>query len=329
MYRNRLTKLLLALALVSIQPSAQAEYRDAIDLPSIQAEAAKHSLLLDITQAGDQLITVGERGHILLSDDHGAHWTQGQAPTRLQLNTLTFVDPSTGWAAGEDSIILRTDDGGKTWSHQYDGRDAETKGPLLGLQFRNAQEGFAIGVYNKIFHTEDGGKNWIDWAEHVDNLDEWHLFAITATGPSRDRLYIASEKGLIFRSTDGGDSFEAIDTGHYGSFHAIAAQRGANGQDRIVLAGVGGVMYTSGDGGESWTQIDTGTDLGLAAVIWLDDGGALAAGAGGTLIRLAPNLRDAQPLYTQNGESLSALIQLDAQQALLVGFGGLHPFTLQ
>ncbi|WP_432698088.1 YCF48-related protein [Marinobacterium sp. YM272] len=323
---NRLTKFLLAFALLSAQSVAQAEYLDAIELPALQTEAATQSLLLDITRVGDRIITVGERGHVLLSDDHGATWIQGQSPSRMQLNALTFVDDSVGWAVGEGGLIIRTDDGGKNWQRQY---DDGLEGPFLDVLFRNNQEGFAVGVFNRMLHTDDGGESWDDWGEHVDNLDEWHLMAMAATGPSRDRIYIASEKGLVFRSTDQGESFEAIETGHQGTFHAIAARRGADGEDRIVMVGVGGVIYTSTDGGETWARIDSGTDLGLASVTWLDDGGLLAAGAGGVLVRLLPNLQQADTRYTQNGESLSALVQLDSNEALLVGFGGLHSFNFQ
>lgn len=329
MKRNRFTGLLLAAACLSVTPLVQADYRDAIELPSIQAEASKRSLLLDIARAGNRLVTVGERGHVLLSEDSGASWTQAEVPSRMQLNALTFVDATTGWAAGEDGLILRTDNGGQSWQHQHDGRDDAQKGPYLDVLFRNAREGFVVGVYNKILHTGDGGKTWIDWSAHVDNLDEWHLMAMAATGSSRDRLYIASEKGLIFRSVDGGEHFEPVETGHYGTFHAIAARRGADGLDRILLVGVGGVIYASSDSGESWTQIQSGTELGLAGVTWLEGGGVLAAGAGGVLVQLSPDLKQARQLYTEGGESLSALLPLDADRALLVGFGGPHPFALR
>jgi len=327
MKRNRLTGLLLA-ACLGATPLVQAEYRDAIELPSIHTEASKRSLLLDIARAGNRLVAAGERGHVLLSEDGGANWVQAEVPSRMQLNALTFVDDSTGWAAGEDGLILRTDDGGKTWQRQHDGRDDDQKGPYLDIEFRNAREGFAVGVYNKVLHTADGGKTWSDWSEHVDNPDEWHLMALAATGTGRDHVYIASEKGLIFRSVDGGESFEPVETGHYGTFHAIAARRGADGLDRILLAGVGGVIYASNDSGASWTQVESGTELGLAAVSWLDDGNVLAAGAGGVLVHLSPDLKEVRQLYTEDGESLSALLQLDAGSALLVGFGGLHPFAL-
>ena len=43
-----------------------------------------------------------------------------------------------------------------------------------------------------LFRTTDGGQTWQDWYDHVDNIDEWHLFAIAAT--TDQEIYIASSR---------------------------------------------------------------------------------------------------------------------------------------
>ncbi len=325
----RLKGALLSAVLIAGIPVAQAEYRDAIDLPALQSEAAQHSLLLDITQAGKRLIATGERGHILLSDDQGQSWRQADVPTRMQLNAVSFIDDQLGWAVGEDGVILNTGDGGEHWQHQFDARDAELKGPYLDVAFRNSQEGFAVGVFNKIVRTQDGGVNWEEWQDHVDNPDEWHFMSIATAGAVGENFYIASEKGLVFRSLDGGHSFEPIETGHDGTFHSVMARRGSDGRDRILLAGVGGVVYTSVDGGDSWNRVETGTEQGLSGAAWLENGGVVAAGAGGALVQISPDLRQAQSFSTASGTSLSGLVEVDDKALLLVGFGGVDTFELQ
>lgn len=323
----RLTGVLFSALLVGNVPAAMAEYRDAIDLPSLQSSAAQHSLLLDVTRAGERLVSAGERGHILISDDQGNNWRQAEVPTRLQLNAVSFVDEEHGWAVGEDGVIVHSTDGGEHWQHQFDARDAGLKGPYLDVVFRNPQEGYAVGVFNKIVRTQDAGAHWDEWQHHVDNPDEWHFMAITATGPEADHLYIASEKGLVFRSLDGGQSFKPVQTGHDGTFHAVMAERGADGQDRIVVAGVGGVIYTSADNGESWHAIESGTEQGLSGAAWLHDGGLVLSGAGGVLVRLAPGLREAQVYATESGNSLSGLVAVNKGALVLVGFGGADAYN--
>lgn len=45
--------------------------------------------MIDVVHAGKRLVAVGDRGHILYSDDQGNTWTQAKVPTR-QLLTAVF-----------------------------------------------------------------------------------------------------------------------------------------------------------------------------------------------------------------------------------------------
>ena len=67
---------------------------------------APQSLLLDVQYNGGRLVAVGERGHILLSDDLVDHWRQARSPTRQMLTAVHFPGPQRGWAVGHDGLIL-------------------------------------------------------------------------------------------------------------------------------------------------------------------------------------------------------------------------------
>src|ERR1700712_5725559 len=96
------------------------------------AKAAK-SLMLDVVHAGSRLVAVGDRGHILYSDDQGKTWTQAKVPTRQLLTAVFFVDDKHGWAVGHDAQILASEDGGLTWTKQFD--DLKRESPLLDVWF--------------------------------------------------------------------------------------------------------------------------------------------------------------------------------------------------
>ena len=301
---------------------AHAEYNDPIDIPARVYPSSVYSLLLDATVTSERTIVAGERGHILYSDDNGENWTQAEVPSSLGLNALTMANDHVGWAVGEDQLILKTTDGGKSWQHQYDGRDADTKGPLLDVVFKNENEGLAVGVYNRVVHTTDGGKTWEDATDRVDNLDEWHLFSISAA--DENNLYIASEMGLIFKSTDGGESFTEIQTDHDGSFHGLLTRKAPSGEDSLLLFGVGGIVYTSPDSGQSWNQVDTGIGSGLAGGAFLDDGSAVVVGMEGVVMKL--ELASSQVLalhLIDNGLPLNAVVQ-NEDKLILAGLGGIQ-----
>ncbi|GGO85305.1 hypothetical protein GCM10011348_33520 [Marinobacterium nitratireducens] len=321
-FRSLCALVLTGLIAVTGPRIAAADYLDPLDIAAQPMASAPQSLLLDITRAGERLVAVGARGHILYSDDRGQSWTQAAVPVRAQLDAVCFVDDKQGWAVGEDAVILHSIDGGESWQKQFDARDADMQGPLLDLLFRNAEEGFAVGVFDKLYHTADGGKTWVDWRDHADNPDEWHFFAMAAT--DADTLYITSEAGLLFRSLDGGDSFEAIETGHVGSFHGILVRRGEDGQDQLLLSGVGGKLFSSDDGGERWREIRTGTEAGLSGGTWLADGSALVVGADGVLLHVAADLKSAKKYQRDNGLPLSNALQQASGDFVLVGLGGLQ-----
>jgi photosystem II stability/assembly factor-like uncharacterized protein len=83
--------------------------------------------MLAVTRAGERLVAVGERGTVLLSDDHGASWKQAAVPVQVTLASVCFADAKTGWAAGHLGVILRSDDAGATWQKQLDGIQAAAR----------------------------------------------------------------------------------------------------------------------------------------------------------------------------------------------------------
>ena len=107
--------------------------------------------------AGSRLVVVGERGHVLLSDDDGASWAQASVPVRVLLTAVHMRGERTGWAVGHDATILRTRDGGETWTPVH--RAPEEELPLLDVWFRDQSVGFAVGAYGYFLATRDGGRS--------------------------------------------------------------------------------------------------------------------------------------------------------------------------
>lgn len=165
---------------------------------SIQSPKAATSLLLDITQAGSRVVAVGDRGHILYSDDAGKSWTQAKVPTRQMLTAIHFIDEHHGWAVGHDALVLITSDGGESWTVQHEDREREA--PLLDVWFADSQHGIAVGAYGALIETTDGGQTWNDISDRLDNEDGFHLNAITHVAESG--LFIVGEMGGMFRSAD-------------------------------------------------------------------------------------------------------------------------------
>jgi photosystem II stability/assembly factor-like uncharacterized protein len=249
---------------------------------SIESQRAASTLLLDVTHAGNRLVAVGDRGHILYSDDNGASWSQAKVPTRQLLTAVYFADDMHGWAVGHDALILASADGGQTWTQQYENREGEV--PLLDIWFEDTQHGFAIGAYGAFLETTDGGGHWEDVADRLDNEDGTHLNAITEIPGAG--LFMVGEMGGMFRSPDMGENWERVESPYQGSlFGAVGGQE----PGVVVAFGLRGHMFRSTDFGDSWEAIellDDGQPIesGLADGNLLSDGRIVVVGHGGTVL---------------------------------------------
>ncbi len=320
--KSRYWRRVILVALMTLISSftAQAAYQDVIEMKAEKVDLASTSLALDVARAGDRLVIVGERGHVLYSDDNGESWTQADVETRSQLNAVAFVNHKLGWAVGEDAVIVHTTDGGNSWTRQFDDRDADIRGPLLDVVFLSEKEGFAVGVFNKMFKTTDGGVTWNDWSGHVDNPDEWHFFNITVAADGA--LYIGSEQGLIFKSADRGESFVSIQTDHIGSFPGVMVRRGEDGSDRVIAFGPGGAVWVSRDGAVSWTELENKSSAGLLGGTLLADGSAVIVGHEGMLLRIDRLLSELSSYPNESGVPFNAVMPVSEKSLILVGFGG-------
>ncbi|MCW8858737.1 MAG: YCF48-related protein [Deltaproteobacteria bacterium] len=239
---------------------------------SVIAPLATRSLLLDLEQVDNALIAVGERGHLLISEDNGNNWSQVQVPTRSTLTGVFFLDRQQGWVVGHDQVILRTQDGGKTWALVYENIEAES--PLFDIYFLDAQHGYAIGAYGQFLESFDGGENWEGrWISE----DDFHLNQIV---PAGEQLFIAAEAGTVYRSDDQGENWITLAPDYEGSFFGILPL----GNNSLLLFGLRGHLFRSDDGGETWSQIETATEASLTNGLLLNDGTLIVTGLAGAIL---------------------------------------------
>jgi photosystem II stability/assembly factor-like uncharacterized protein len=244
------------------------------------------TLFLDLTRAGENIIAVGERGHILVSQDEQI-WQQSVVPTVTTLTSVYFNDDYLGWAAGHDAVILKTMDGGKQWRQVYAAPDDEM--PILDIRFVDDQYGIAIGAYGLYLVSTDGGETWVkqemnivnDGSINIDDLTEfYHLHLNSIAYSTSGKLYIGAEAGRIYRSDDLGKNWRELPSPYAGSFFGIQSLE----NDSVMVYGLRGHLYRSDDAGESWIEINTDTREHLTNSGRLHNGRILVTGMGGVLL---------------------------------------------
>lgn len=289
---------------------------------SIESAKAAKGLMLDVVHAGSRLIAVGDRGHILYSNDQGATWTQAKVPTRQLLTSVFFVDEQHGWAVGHDAQILASADGGLTWTKQFE--DLKREAPLLDVWFKDSSSGFAVGAYGALLTTTDGGKTWEDVSDRLDNEDQYHLNGIAAVKDSG--LFIVGEQGSMFRSADWGETWEHVEGPYEGSLFGVIG----TAQPATLLAyGLRGNLFRSTDFGSTWEPVELkaargALEFGLSGATLLEDGSIVIVGNGGSVVRSSDDGQSFSVFNRPDRISVSGVTAAGNGNLILVGQGGVR-----
>lgn len=296
---------------------------------SIISPLAKKSLLLQSDRYESLAIVVGERGHILYSNNND--WQQASVETNQTLTNIFMHDEQTAWAVGHDAVVLKTNDGAKTWQKVFS--DINEEAPLLDLFFKDDLNGIAVGAYSVMYFTEDGGLNWRKvelnlinktssgedetLSEFTDVFD-FHLNDIAYAGDNR--FYIAAESGHILRSDDGGKSWLDLTSPYQGSFFGVLPLSYNN----ILAYGLRGHLYRSLDAGKSWEQIETASKEMLTDATVLSNGNIVVVGLGGTLLISKDNGKRFSNINLNHRNGLSAVLETEGGSLLLTGDAGIQ-----
>lgn len=287
-FRSTLYVFLLLVILLSKLPAQAAEYVDVLDLPAMKSELSKRYTLNAITNTGTRIVTVGERGHILYSDNSAKTWQQASVPVSSDLTAVYFPTPSEGWAVGHDGVVLHSSDRGQTWVKQLDGiqigpimlryykelaaRDTENPQwahwidqsqrmvddgadkPFLGVWFANSTTGYIVGAFGMAFRTEDGGKTWVPIGDKIDNPDTLHLNAIDGTG---SEIVIVGEQGLLLELDAAAGRFVAAgspsDVTYFGVLHA---------ENVFIIFGLNGKAFKKTKLTQNWLPLNLIAEIG-------------------------------------------------------------------
>ena len=146
--------------------------------------------------------------------------------------------------------------------------------------FRSTESGLGI------IRSVNGGRNWHvadEGTESVDYSSAVHDYAFSPTFAA-DQTVFAATWGGLFRSVDGGDSWQWLEGaygGPPGGYWAVAVAPDYASSEH-VLVGTWGNLLRSVDGGNSWAQVPgiAGTTDVAFSPAYDGDGRAFAASNG-------------------------------------------------
>jgi len=237
------------------------------------------------------------------------NWTSQISNTYENLNGIYLVDLNTAYAVGNNGVVLKTTNGGTSWSV----KTFPVSTNNYCVFFQNANTGFVGNQNANIYKTTDGGNTW----ETNGSASTYAVTSITMT--SAFTGYCGDRYSNIQKSTDNGQTWWiqtttpgydskvffqndnrgwAVDT--YGYVYATA-NGGINwstsrpSTDTLssiffisstigYTAGDSGRVYKTTNGGTNWTLLNTGTTAKLNCISGQNLNSIFACGNSGTVI---------------------------------------------
>lgn len=276
---------------------------------------------------------VGHDGHVLASVDGGRNWVlqRDGLQAQEQLNSRILGELRQRHAAASAALLAQDDPGQRQQLAQQleeldlDLEDAELLAaepvhapPLLDVFFADPLRGVAVGAFNTLLITVDGGVNWQEHGAALDNPDGYHINAVT--GDESGRMWLAAEGGLLYRSSDFGRSWEALQSPYAGSWLGIIRQPESGA---LLVFGLRGNVYRSEDQGDSWVAVEGAGGRTIAGGIYAGANHALLVGAVGTLLLSNDGGLSFTSAAVPQRVGLSA-VAVAGSSVVLVGQGGIH-----
>jgi photosystem II stability/assembly factor-like uncharacterized protein len=175
-----------------------------------------------------------------------AQWQFLYCPTNRNLWSVSFVDDNLGFIVGDTGTIIKTTNGGATWTVQTN----VTANSLYSVHFLNADTGFAVG-HNRILRTTDGGLSW------TEQFNQAGFVAYSICFPTHSIGYVVGSNGFIIKSEDYGTTWNYLYTGFGRDFYSVNFPTKDTGYVAGCFSGSGGriTLIKTTDGGTSWISV--------------------------------------------------------------------------
>ncbi len=270
--------------------------------------------------------------------------------TQAVLRNVFFVDSANGWVVGHDGLILKSSDGGATWSTltQISGRD------LWGVHALHQDTVWTVSEDGRIFRSFTGGApfseqsysgfaftsvfildKWRAWTVGVDAIlktnnagTSWQvyddidnvidtLYGVTFPGPNKGWA-VGSGNYKILHTDDGGDYWYPQSNPSSQPLLDVAFPSASAGW----AVGVGATIIHTANGGLTWSKQAIGTDRVLHGVDFWDINTGVVVGDAGVVFTTTDGGATWGELASGTNNDLLKVSYIDANSFCVCGYDG-------
>jgi photosystem II stability/assembly factor-like uncharacterized protein len=252
MHRNKLKSWAIVAACLLMVVAGAAGARGAVEGIKRTGAPPWLSLFGVAIRPDNTIFVVGSKALLLTSSDQGKTWLQRTLKERAggdlfqdrDLYAIRFSPGGkVGWIVGENGIVMKSADGGDTWTRQKTG----TEKNLFNVFPVDEQLVVAVGADGTILRTNDGGESW----QVVKSPKDVSLFGVDFVDKSTG--FAVGEFSTILATKDGGQSWTLNYGGNTGDFtigpyFSVVFSDAEHG----VASGLAGDLLVTADGGKTW-----------------------------------------------------------------------------
>ncbi|MCK4894041.1 MAG: M28 family peptidase [Calditrichia bacterium] len=204
--------------------------------------------------------------------DAGLSWTaQYEGSAGADLWSVFPVDNQIVFAVGDFGTILKTTNGGSSWSSQ----NSPVSNFLFGVYFSDTNLGWIAGDNGNIMKSTDGGSTWIMKSVPTSNRLYDIYFADQSQG------WAVGRSGTIVHSSDGGETWQPQSSGTSSRLYGVHFLN----PDTGFVVGWDGRLLRTENGGTNWTIMSVPTSSYLYGIDFIDDQNGIVAGWNGTCLK--------------------------------------------
>ena len=236
------------------------------------------SSLMDISLLPDnRIIAVGSGATVIYSDNFGNDWEIIYVPDNIsktvEFNRVDFADNLHGMAVGSYYSIIKTDDGGESWTDISPGADLPYFN-YTDVCYSDEWNCFVAGVHyaeSFLLHTSDNGLTWDTSFHNSERTFSRVQFIDEITG-----FLSGGDSNYYYKTRDAGENWEKInvDPGieglNLGFSYFVDAYTGFYGATVGDMSNWDHVILKTTDGGQSWYQVFFDGFAGAREFFFLD-----------------------------------------------------------
>lgn len=190
-------------------------------------------------------------------------WNYSRTGINANLSDVVFTstqDGVVGWAVGDNGVLLKTTDSGRSWTS----RRRSTSADLFGLAFSaSGVHGYACGQNGTLLETQDGGATWTKKPSGVKS--DLNSIAISELNQS---VVAVGAAGVILSWEIGGGRIASSLAMYRDKLWQVHFSRSGN---LGCIAGNHGTALVSRDGGRTWATLKLPTRDSLYGTFVLSD----------------------------------------------------------